>query len=143
MTEQAAPPSATTSPSESNSQDQEGPPKAQPLPKVFFNRTVAGERVDATFKVIDRHGVDVTDLFDLKTIGLEMDLLPWGHGRLRFLEKGWTIDCGPDKVVNHMKITHESGYDLMDGIEPNMVQHHYPRDGRVQIEIIFDAEWGG
>ena len=119
-------------------------PTVDALPKIFFSRSKDGTVEPERVTVIDRHGADVTRLFDpIKEIGFSQSVQGgFAKARLRFGSggSGWTVDC-PNGLTNRIKVSNAGAYDLVDGLEINSIIEHYPTGGRPQIEITFDAEW--
>ena len=118
------------------------PPTATALPMIFFSCSSDGELQPEHVKIIDRHGRDVTRLFDpIKEIGFSHSLQGgFAKGKLRFGKRDWVVDC-PSGLVNKIQVKNRTGYDFVEAMEPNTFDERYPPDGRPEIEITFDAEW--
>lgn len=119
---------------------------ASAVSKIFFSRSKNGAIEPEQVTIIDRYGHDVTRLFDpIKHVGFEYYInAGFAKAKLRFGANihGWKIDC-PHDLTERMSVKTAVGYDLIDGLEIDSVVELYPRDGYREIEITFDAEWGG
>lgn len=104
------------------------------LPKVAF---AAGQLA----KIIDRHGVDITNLLIPQEVGISCTvhrhLL---EARLVVLKRDWQVET-ENGLTNTTRIF-RPGYDLTDGLEPNTLVERFPLDGHRLLEITFDAVWG-
>ncbi len=117
------------------------------LPKIAFDVNYEQANLEGEWykvervKVIDRHGQDITDLLRIVEIGMTtMATHRCLEARLVFRKRDWRVES--ENEMSENTTIFRSGYDLSDGLEPNTIDEHFPRERERVIAITFDAAWG-
>lgn len=101
-------------------------------------------------KIVDRHGVDISDKFLVTEVAILQRVERYPACRMTIFalvanygerREQWVVKS-VGGLSNRLSVTSEvDGYDLVDGLELHEVCPTFPQDKRAKIEVEFDCQF--